>query len=33
MGHEIMSVSGHLTLKEIERYMKIADRARNANRT
>ena len=29
-AHEIMAVSGHLTLKEIERYTKMADRARNA---
>jgi integrase len=29
-AHEIMSVSGHLTLKEIDRYTKMADRARNA---
>jgi Phage integrase family len=28
--HEIMSISGHLTLKEIDRYTKMADRARNA---
>jgi integrase len=29
-AHEIMSVSGHLTLKELERYTRMADRARNA---
>jgi integrase len=29
-AHEIMSVSGHLTLKELERYTRLADRARNA---
>jgi site-specific recombinase XerD len=28
--HEIMSVSGHLTMKEVERYTRMADRARNA---
>ena len=28
--HQIMSVSGHLTMKEVERYTKMADRARNA---
>jgi hypothetical protein len=28
--HEIMAVSGHLTMKEVERYTKMADRARNA---
>jgi hypothetical protein len=28
--HEIMSVSGHLTMKEVERYVRMADRARNA---
>jgi integrase len=28
--HEIMSISGHLTMKEVERYTKMADRARNA---
>ena len=27
-----MAVSGHLTLKEVERYTKMADRARNARR-
>jgi hypothetical protein len=25
-----MSASGHLTIKEVERYTRIADRARNA---
>ena len=30
--HEIMAVSGHLTLKEVERYTKMADRACNARR-
>jgi hypothetical protein len=29
-AHEIMSVSGHLTLKELERYTRLADRARSA---
>ena len=29
-AHEIMSISGHMTLKEIERYTRMADRARNA---
>ncbi len=29
--HEIMSVSGHVTLKEVERYTKAANRARLAN--
>jgi hypothetical protein len=28
--HESMSVSGHLTMKEVERYTRMADRARNA---
>jgi integrase len=28
--HQIMAVSGHLTMKEVERYTKMADRARNA---
>lgn len=28
--HEIMSVSGHLTMKEMERYTGMADRERNA---
>jgi len=28
--HEIMSVSGHLTMKEVERYTRMADRACNA---
>jgi integrase len=28
--HEIMAVSGHLTMKEGERYTPMADRARNA---
>jgi len=28
--HQIQSVSGHLTTKEVERYTKMADRARNA---
>jgi integrase len=28
--HQIMSVSGHLTMKEVERYTRMADRARNA---
>jgi integrase len=28
--HEIMAVSGHLTMKEVERYTRMADRARNA---
>jgi integrase len=28
--HEIMSISGHLTMKEVERYTRMADRARNA---
>ncbi len=28
--HEIMSVSGHLTMKQVERYTRMADRARNA---
>ena len=28
--HEIMAVSGHATLKETERYTRMADRARNA---
>jgi site-specific recombinase XerD len=28
--HQIMAVSGHLTTKEVERYTKMADRARNA---
>ncbi|WP_051396741.1 site-specific integrase [Bradyrhizobium elkanii] len=27
--HEIMSVSGHVTMKEVERYTRMADRARN----
>lgn len=25
-----MAISGHLTMKEVERYTKMADRARNA---
>ena len=29
-AREIMSVSGHLTLKELERYTRLADRARSA---
>jgi integrase len=29
--HEIMSVSGHVTLKEVERYTRAANRARLAN--
>jgi hypothetical protein len=28
--HEIMAIGGHLTLKEIDRYTKMANRARNA---
>jgi len=28
--HEIMSVSGHLTAKEVMKYTEMADRARNA---
>jgi hypothetical protein len=28
--HQIMSVSGHLTAKEVMRYTAMADRARNA---
>jgi hypothetical protein len=28
--HQIMAISGHLTTKEVERYTKMADRARNA---
>jgi len=28
--HQIMAVSGHLTIKEVERYTGMADRARNA---
>lgn len=28
--HQIMAVSGHLTMKEVERYTKMADRARDA---
>lgn len=28
--HQIMSVSGHLTAKEVMRYTEMADRARNA---
>lgn len=30
--HAIMAISGHLTMKEVERYTKMADRARNARR-
>jgi integrase len=30
--HAIMAVSGHLTLKEVDRYTRMADRARNADR-
>jgi hypothetical protein len=30
--HEIMAVSGHLTMREVERYTRMADRARNARR-
>jgi integrase len=30
--HEIMAVSGHMTLKEVDRYTRMADRARNADR-
>lgn len=29
-AREIMSVSGHLTLKELERHTRLADRARSA---
>ena len=28
--HQIQAISGHLTSKEVERYTKMADRARNA---
>ena len=28
--HQIMAVSGHMTMKEVERYTRMADRARNA---
>jgi integrase len=28
--HPFMSVSGHLTMKEVERYTRMVDRARNA---
>jgi site-specific recombinase XerD len=28
--HQIMAISGHLTVKEVERYTRMADRARNA---
>lgn len=28
--HQIMAISGHLTMKDVERYTKMADRARNA---
>jgi integrase len=28
--HQVMAVSGNLTMKEVERYTKMADRARNA---
>jgi hypothetical protein len=31
-AHEIMSVSGHSTLKEVERYTRAADRKRLAAR-
>jgi hypothetical protein len=31
-AHEIMSVSGHHTLREVERYTKAADRKRLAAR-
>jgi hypothetical protein len=30
-AHEIMSVSGHLTLKELERYTRMADRNAKAD--
>ncbi|MBR1145632.1 tyrosine-type recombinase/integrase [Bradyrhizobium sp. AUGA SZCCT0431] len=28
--HQIQAISGHLTSKEVERYTRMADRARNA---
>jgi hypothetical protein len=28
--HQIMAISGHLTMKEVERYTKMADRAHKA---
>jgi hypothetical protein len=31
-AHAIMAVSGHLTLRGIERFTKMANRARNARR-
>jgi integrase len=30
--HEITAVSGHMTMKQVERYTRMADRARNARK-